>query len=71
MARIAWWWHQSHNIAYVDELPSAERLAFDREIRIRYHRQSNPVSKLWCESTKPRLNPEALRYIDNLLAKPG
>ena len=66
--QIAWWSYRVQVVAYVDELPPEDRLEFDASTRAFY---SVPYSRHWLEATKSRLNPNAVRYIENLLAQPG
>ena len=65
---LAWWQHRALAIKYIDELSEGERFEFDCGIRAFY---GDPLAKLWYETQKPRLNPVAARYIDNVLAQPG
>ena len=64
----AWWQYRVQAIIYVNELTTAERIAFDGTL---HSYKENPLRRLWYETTKPTLNPDAVRYIDNLLAQPG
>jgi hypothetical protein len=64
----AWWHFRAQVIPYVDELPAGERVAFDAGLR-GYDR--NALERLWYQTTKASLNPDAVRYIDDLLAQPG
>ena len=64
----AWWMYRAQVVTYVDELTVAERTSFDASVR-GFHEL--PVTRFWYESTKATLNPDAVRYIDNLLAQPG
>jgi hypothetical protein len=58
-------WHQRANtLRNVDLLSAGERTGFETSIRYNYH--SHAISRLWYESTRPRLNPEFVRYIDSL-----
>jgi hypothetical protein len=43
-----------------------ERAEFDGGVRFAYG--TVPWNRLWYETMKPRLNPDTVRYIDNLLA---
>ena len=68
----AWWQFRVQTIAYVDELPPGERTEFDEALRRNYGLY--PVDRIWYETAKRLngvLNPDAIRYIDNLLAQPG
>jgi len=66
--QLAWWQIRSQTIAYVDETPAAERTRFDGTLRREYG--SVPVPRLWYETAKRAMNPDAVRYIDNLFAQP-
>ena len=65
----AWWQLRAQTITYIDELPAGARSEFDTNVYNYYG--ASPVPKLWYETTKGVLNPDAVRYIDNLLAQPG
>ena len=65
----AWWYMRMQQIPYVKELPPGERAAFEKGIRGNY--STSVVGRLWWEHNKDWLNPDAVRYIDNLLAQPG
>jgi len=65
---VAWWSYRVQVIPYVDELPPEDRAEFDATTRSFY---STRYSRRWLEVSKSVLNPEAVRYIDNLLAQPG
>ena len=49
--------------------PSGERIEFENGIRRAY--EDNLVDRLRYGEMKASLNPDAVRYIDNLLAQPG
>jgi hypothetical protein len=66
---MAWWYTRTQQIPYLEELPAGERAAFEGGIRGNY--RIRPLGRLWLESTKDQLNPDAVRYVDNLLAQPG
>jgi hypothetical protein len=66
---MAWWQYRSQVIENVAELPSGKRIEFDSAIQIAYGKLPGP--RLWYETSKATLNPDAVRYIDNLLAQPG
>ena len=66
----AWWMFQSQVIPFADELRPGERAQFDGGIRLRY--ENLPVGRLWFQTFKnTTLDPDAVRYVDNLLAQPG
>ena len=64
--QMAWWNYRSQVIAYVDELPEGERIQFDEAIRRFF---GHPVASLWYETLRPTLSPEAVRYVDETLAR--
>ena len=68
--QIAWWQYRAHVISEIDELPSGERTAFDSALRLNY--QIWPGSSLWYKAFKTTgaLNPDAVRYVDTVLARP-
>ena len=65
----AWWQYRAQIIADIDELSEASRFGFDAACRIHY--APDTYQGVWYENQKGFLNPEAVRYIDNLLAQPG
>ena len=66
---MAWLNYRIQTVANVDELPDAERAAFDGGMRASYGAPG--VSRLFYETMKPSLHPDPVRYIDNLLAQAG
>ena len=63
--QMAWWNYRSQVIAYIDELPAGEKIQFDAAIRRFF---GHPVAMLWYETLKPTLSPEAVRYVDDVMA---
>jgi hypothetical protein len=74
LEQMVWWQYRTQVIRYIHELGPSERVDFDTTIR-RFYRADGgrqPVAALWFEYSRPLLNdPDAVRYIDNLLAQPG
>ena len=66
----AWFQYQAQVIQYINELSAGERFGFDGSIRGRYGHDAGLIGPLWYEDRKAALNPDAVRYIDNLLAQP-
>jgi hypothetical protein len=67
---FAWWTYRLGVIAYVEQLPRRERAEFERGLRFQFG--ASPITRLWYQTTKGNLDPDAVRYIDNLLAtQPG
>ena len=62
----AQWNNVSQTILYIDELPPGNRAQFDRTNRDGF---SEPVVRLWYETVKSNFDPDAVRYVDNLLAQ--
>lgn len=62
------WNNVSYTILYLDELPPGEREQFDRTTRGSF---SEPLVRFWFDRSKSAFSPEAVRYIDNLLAQPS
>ena len=60
------WQYHTQIIRDIDELPPGERFGFDAGCRIQY--APGTVANLWYETVKAALNPDAVRYIDTLLA---
>jgi hypothetical protein len=65
-----WWDFRVQTIPFAADLTPMERAGFDFFIRGTY---GNPgFSRLASENVlKPMTHPEAVRYIDNVLAQPG
>ena len=63
------WQVYAQQLRDFDELLAGERAALERSLRNIY--SINPVGRLWYETMKSSLNPDAVHYIDNLLAQPG
>jgi len=63
-------WHfRMQPIPYVDELSAGERSAFERSIRFAYC--SHRWMKLWYESNRQFLDPDAVNCVDDVLAQSG
>ena len=65
---VARWTYRLQIIPNVDELSPMERAQFNEPIRMSYGRPG--VSQLFYEGIKRGTHPDAVRYIDNLLAQP-
>ena len=66
-AELAEWQYHAQVIAYIDELAPGDRVQFDSVIRSGYG--TDLLTRLWYETLKKGLNPDAVRYVDNLLAQ--
>jgi hypothetical protein len=64
-----YWQCQAEAIPLSHRLREGERIAFDIGLRSAYG--SSPLGALWYGSHRARLDPDAVRYIDNLLAQPN
>lgn len=62
------WQNTAQTILYVDELPQGQRTQFERGLRAG---TAEPAFLLWYGLQKPMLDPEAVHYVDNLLAQPN
>ncbi len=64
-------WEQiAHTIPNVDELSAIERHQFENAIRLAYG--ANSIGRIVYEAIlKPRSHPDAVRYVENVLAQPG
>jgi hypothetical protein len=68
LTQTAWWTYRLQIIPYVDDLPAMERTAIDNQVRAAYGRPG--VARLYYETyIKGTAHPDAIRYIDNLLAQ--
>ncbi len=61
----AWWLYQSQLVPFVKELRPGERAQFDNSLR-RY--SISPFGRVWFQAVRGILDPEAVRYVDDLLA---
>lgn len=52
----------------MDQLLPQDRVHNDSSLRLSL---SEPIFRLWYEISKSTLSPDAVRYLDNLLAQPG
>lgn len=64
------WNHRLQVITSVNELSGLERTAFDVGLRQQYG-QPGVFRLYYDEVAKHVAHPEAVRYVDNLLAQPG
>ena len=65
----AWWLHGTQIVNALGELSAGERAEFEALAHRMY--TTVPVSRLWYESTKAALDPDVVRYIEGLLARPA
>ena len=70
-ASMSWaiWQYRAETIQGIDELSPSERIAFDYGTRANFDARVNPSARLFYETHKRFLNPEAVRYVDALLAQ--
>lgn len=67
MGQMIWWQYYAEKvISYAGELSAADRFQADNYMRIIF---SASVGRLWFDMTKATLNPEAVRYVEDLLAQ--
>jgi hypothetical protein len=64
---MAWWQQRLQIIPYLEQRSKDERAGFDFAVRRIYG--GTPVSRLWYECNKATLRPDAVRYVDTLLAQ--
>ena len=67
--QMAWWAYRVQVIPYLGELPAGERAEFESRTRGNY--AGPTLARFWYDSAKPTLNPDVVRYIDELVAQPG
>ena len=63
----SWWLSDQQNITHIDMLSKEDRAAFDARMLAMY--RSSEVRSRFLEFNRPILNPQAVRYIDDLLAQ--
>ena len=68
--QIAWWNYFLQMIPKVDELSAMERAQFEVPIR-GFFGHPGPGQLFLEHYVRPRGHPDAIRYIDNVLAQPG
>ena len=71
--QMVWWQYRTQVIPYIHELRPSERLDFETTTRRFYSPDVSrqPVAALFYKYSRPLLNnPEAVSYVDNLLARP-
>jgi hypothetical protein len=68
--QMAWMQYPAHLIQHADEIPPNERAGFDGTIRNVYGRPGIFQHFYATLKTTGGMNPEVVRYIDNLLAQP-
>jgi hypothetical protein len=64
---MSWWLSDAQYIAHIDKLTKGERASFDAMMRVQY---TVGMRSKFLEINRQVLNPDAVRYIDNLLAQP-
>ncbi len=67
LAGVAIWDQRANTFRSVNQLTAGERTEFEVSIRSNYH--GHPINRLWYENMRPLLNPDFVRYIDNLSSK--
>jgi hypothetical protein len=63
------WLDREQGVFYIQDLTRSQRHQFDAAI-LNSHRRGAP-NRVWYDSNKANLNADAVRYIDNLLARSG
>jgi len=66
LGQMIWWQYYAEKvISYAGELSPADRFQADNYMRTIFN---GSVRRLWFVMTKATLNPEAVRYVEDLLA---
>ncbi len=69
-SHLSWWSYRISIIPHVDELPTIDRAEFEAAVKRAYGAPGIP--RVFYEAQiKPFAPPDAVRYVDSLLAKPG
>ncbi len=63
----AWWMYRAQVVRFAKELQAAERAQFDGSVRFVYGNLS--VDRLWFQMYGHPLDPDSVRYVDDLLAQ--
>jgi len=67
---VAWWTYTLQIIPYVGELHAMERIGFENRVRGAYGRPG--ANRLFYETyVRASAHPDAIRYIDGVLTRPG
>jgi len=66
---LSWWNYRIQTIPNIDELPAMERTSFDRGCLV--YGQPCVQRVVYEAFIKPTQHPDAVRYIENLLAQPA
>ncbi len=66
--QYAFWAYRASTVMQIDELTAGQRAEFDVGTRNSY---GSGFGGLWYGTSKAALDPDAVRYVDNLLAQPG
>jgi len=66
--QLAWWNYRTHTLPYLHELPSGAQRHF--VFGLKGYRDV-PLHRLWYETNKFSLDPDAVRYVDNLSDERG
>ena len=61
---MAWWQLREQTIVYMDELRPGPRAEIHNMMKSAFQ---SPLTRLWYDTRKARLNPDVVRYIDDLL----
>jgi hypothetical protein len=64
----SWWFSDTQNIELIDKLTNAERATFDAIIRGQFR---SGFRSHYLEMNRDILNPDTVRYIENLMAQPS
>jgi len=65
-----WWLYRVGIMSHADDLSAMERTMFDSAVRTNYG-QPGPARFLHESMFKPQAHPDAVRYVEKLLAQPG
>ena len=68
---LCWWDFRLQTIPYAQDLSPIERSFFDQFIRVSYGTQGSAATLIYETFLRPTGHPEAIRYIDNVLAQPA
>jgi hypothetical protein len=68
LTQQAFWAHQAQLVPFVDDLTNGERSEFDLGLQTLYGGAS-ALTSLWYAFNKSGLNPDAVHYVDTLVAR--
>jgi hypothetical protein len=67
--QMAWWSYRQQVIPHLHELDAGARFEIEGTFRTMYGPRGSAVARLWYETTKPFLDPNAVQYVERVLTQ--